>query len=32
MPEQLTFDLLKTKVSSGEIDTVLTCLVDMKGR
>lgn len=32
MPEQLTFDLLKTKVSSGEIDTVLTCLVDMQGR
>jgi glutamine synthetase len=32
MPEQLTFDLLKTKVSSGEIDTILTCLVDMQGR
>ncbi len=32
MPEQLTFDLLKTNVSSGEIDTVLACLVDMQGR
>ncbi|CTQ57641.1 glutamine synthetase family protein [Roseibium album] len=32
MPGNLTFDALKTLVSSGEIDTVLACIVDMQGR
>ncbi|WP_298986152.1 glutamine synthetase family protein [uncultured Roseibium sp.] len=32
MPGNLTFDALKSLVSSGEIDTVLTCIVDMQGR
>lgn len=32
MPGNLTFDDLKSRVSSGEIDTVLTCFVDMQGR
>jgi glutamine synthetase len=32
MPANLTFDALKDAVASGEIDTVLTCLVDMQGR
>ncbi|WP_343079904.1 glutamine synthetase family protein [Ostreiculturibacter nitratireducens] len=32
MPANLTFDALKKAVASGEIDTVLTCVVDMQGR
>lgn len=28
----MTFDDLKSKILAGEIDTVLTCLVDMQGR
>ncbi|MGO4914660.1 glutamine synthetase family protein [Pseudogemmobacter sp. W21_MBD1_M6] len=32
MPANLTFDALKQAVGSGEIDTVLTCIVDMQGR
>ena len=32
MPGNLTFDALKSLVSSGEIDTVLVCIVDMQGR
>ncbi len=32
MPANLTFDALKSLVASGEIDTVLTCIVDMQGR
>lgn len=28
----LSFDELKSRVETGEIDTVLTCLVDMQGR
>lgn len=28
----LSFDALKTKYESGEVDTVLVCLVDMQGR
>ena len=32
MSNNLNFDDLKTKVSSGEIDTVLICVVDMQGR
>jgi len=32
MPANLTFDALKAAVSGGEIDTVLTCIVDMQGR
>lgn len=32
MPGNLTFNALKLAVKNGEIDTVLTCLVDMQGR
>ena len=32
MPANLTFDVLKKAVAAGEIDTVLTCIVDMQGR
>jgi glutamine synthetase len=32
MPANLTFDALKAAVSAGEIDTVLTCIIDMQGR
>ena len=32
MPANLTFDALKKAAKSGEIDTVLVCLVDMQGR
>lgn len=32
MAGNLTFDALKAAVSGGEIDTVLTCIVDMQGR
>ena len=32
MPANLTFDALKTAVKSGEIDTVIVCLIDMQGR
>ena len=32
MPGNLTLDQLRAKVASGEIDTVLTCIVDMQGR
>ncbi len=32
MPGNLTFDALKSLVTSGEIDTVLVCIVDMQGR
>ena len=32
MPGNLSFDALKKAVKSGEIDTVLTCIVDMQGR
>ncbi len=28
----MTFDDLKTQIAAGEIDTVLTCIVDMQGR
>lgn len=31
-PAALTFDILRDKAQSGEIDTVLVCLVDMQGR
>jgi glutamine synthetase len=32
MPANLTLDTLRTLVEAGEIDTVLTCIVDMQGR
>ncbi len=32
MSANLSFDALKDAVSSGEIDTVLVCIVDMQGR
>lgn len=32
MPANLTFDALRAAQAAGEIDTVLTCLVDMQGR
>ncbi len=32
MPSPLSFDALKDLAASGEIDTVLVCLVDMQGR
>lgn len=32
MPNPMTFDDLKAQVASGEIDTVLVCIVDMQGR
>ena len=32
MSSNFTFDTLKAAVSKGEIDTVLTCIVDMQGR
>ncbi|MFD1695416.1 glutamine synthetase family protein [Roseibium aestuarii] len=32
MAGTFTFDALKQAVSSGQIDTVLTCIVDMQGR
>jgi glutamine synthetase len=32
MPGNLTYDQLKSQVSSGLVDTVLVCLVDMQGR
>ncbi|QYX56302.1 glutamine synthetase family protein [Roseovarius sp. SCSIO 43702] len=32
MPAQLSFDDLKSRVSDGDIDTVLVCFVDMQGR
>ena len=32
MPGNLTFDDLKAKAATGELDTVLVCLVDMQGR
>ncbi len=32
MPGNLTFAALKAAVDSGEIDTVLACIVDMQGR
>jgi len=32
MPGNLTFDALKDAAISGEIDTVLVCIVDMQGR
>ncbi len=32
MPGNLTFDDLKSRVATGEIDTVLSVLVDMQGR
>ncbi|MEM7520577.1 MAG: glutamine synthetase family protein [Pseudomonadota bacterium] len=32
MPGTLTFEDLKSRVSAGTIDTVLTCFVDMQGR
>ncbi len=32
MPGNLTLDALKKAVNSGEIDTVLACIVDMQGR
>lgn len=32
MPGNLSFDELKSRVSSGEIDTVLACFTDMQGR
>lgn len=28
----LTFDGLKTQITAGQIDTVLTCIIDMQGR
>jgi glutamine synthetase len=32
MPASLTFTALKTAIADGQIDTVLTCIVDMQGR
>jgi len=32
MPANLTFEALKNATATGEIDTVLTCIVDMQGR
>lgn len=32
MPSEFTFEILKSKVADGTIDTVLVCLVDMQGR
>ncbi|MDQ1849033.1 glutamine synthetase family protein [Gemmobacter fulvus] len=32
MPANLSFDALKAAVAAGEIDTVVTCIVDMQGR
>jgi len=32
MPGTMSFDELKRKTESGEIDTVLACLIDMQGR
>lgn len=32
MTANLTFDMLRQKVSQGDIDTVLVCIVDMQGR
>lgn len=32
MPGNLTFDALQAAVETGEIDTVLACMVDMQGR
>ncbi|MEC8630175.1 MAG: glutamine synthetase family protein [Pseudomonadota bacterium] len=32
MPGNLTFDALKSRVASGEIDTVIACAPDMQGR
>jgi glutamine synthetase len=32
MATLLTFDKLKNHIQKGTIDTVLTCIVDMKGR
>ena len=32
MPANLTFEALQAAVAAGEIDTVLTCIVDMQGR
>ncbi len=32
MPGQLSFDDLKTRVTAGDIDTVLVCFADMQGR
>jgi glutamine synthetase len=32
MPGTLTLDDLKTRVTAGQIDTVLACIVDMQGR
>jgi glutamine synthetase len=32
MPANLTLDTLRQAVGAGEIDTVLTCVVDMQGR
>ena len=32
MAGNFSFDQLKKAVSSGEIDTVLACMVDMQGR
>jgi len=28
----MTFEDLKTQIKSGQIDTVLTCIIDMQGR
>lgn len=32
MPGNLSFDALKSRISAGEIDTVLACIIDMQGR
>ena len=32
MSKTLSFDDLKSRVTAGDIDTVLVCLVDMQGR
>jgi glutamine synthetase len=32
MPANLDLDTLKRLIRSGEIDTVLICMVDMQGR
>ena len=32
MTALLSFDDLKQRVASGDVDTVLVCLVDMQGR
>ncbi len=32
MPDALTFEILKSQVAEGSVDTILACIVDMQGR